>query len=264
MDSSDVDFVPYSSLDGTLKEICGLSYKDVIEKKFDSVRYSPENPSFVDCENNAVNEKCLREYRTFFRIPLEIVFHLPGENAAWNPPPGCVAIYGFMFCCGVTLPIPGFIARFLSSVKCAPMKLTPNAYRNLMGLYCLWRDLNFGELSVNEIKHCLILRKSINETGSYYLGSYHPSRWMPIGEDGKRMEGKLDLPIKEDVPKKNGLIWGAPSSNKYRKGSWFFVQGNWGRKPSNNPDGMDLDIPRHFCEARTYTDQPRLTKDEAD
>ncbi|KAK0589364.1 hypothetical protein LWI29_013229 [Acer saccharum] len=88
------------------------------------------------------------------------------------------------------------------------MQLTPNAYRNLMGLYCLWHDLNFGEPLVNEIKHCLIIQKSINETGSYYLGSYHPSRWMPIGEDGKRMEGKLDLPIKEDVPKKNALIWG--------------------------------------------------------
>ncbi|KAK2652679.1 hypothetical protein Ddye_012535 [Dipteronia dyeriana] len=37
MDSSFVDFEPYSSLVETLKEICGLSYKDVIEKKFDSV-----------------------------------------------------------------------------------------------------------------------------------------------------------------------------------------------------------------------------------
>ncbi|KAK2634161.1 hypothetical protein Ddye_028953 [Dipteronia dyeriana] len=35
--SPDIDYVPYSSLVGTLKEICGLSYKDVIEKKFDSV-----------------------------------------------------------------------------------------------------------------------------------------------------------------------------------------------------------------------------------
>ncbi|KAK0598928.1 hypothetical protein LWI29_000784 [Acer saccharum] len=87
---------------------------------------------------------------------------------------------------------------------------------------------------------------------------------MPIGEDGKRMEGRLDLPIKEDVPKKNGLIWGALSSNKYWKGSWFFIQGNWGRKPSDGSDGTDLEIPRHFCEARTYTDQPKLTKEETD
>ncbi|KAI9161783.1 hypothetical protein LWI28_020639 [Acer negundo] len=37
MDSSAIDSMPYSSLVGTLKEICGLSYKDIIEKKFDSV-----------------------------------------------------------------------------------------------------------------------------------------------------------------------------------------------------------------------------------
>ncbi|KAK0573615.1 hypothetical protein LWI29_010937 [Acer saccharum] len=75
------------------------------------------------------------------------------------------------------------------------MQLTPNAYRNLIALYCLWRDLKFDAPTVNEIKHCLILRKSINEAGSYYLASYHSSRWLPIGEDGKRMNGKLDLPI---------------------------------------------------------------------
>ncbi|KAK0573048.1 hypothetical protein LWI29_002306 [Acer saccharum] len=141
-----------------------FTQSDVEDHRSIQVRYSSENPSFVDCENNAVDEKCLREYMTFFRIPKEVVFCLPGANAAWNPPPGCVAIFGFMFCCGVTLPISGFIARFLSSVKCAPMQLTPNAYRNLMGLYCLWRDLNFGAPTVNEIKHCLNLRKSINET----------------------------------------------------------------------------------------------------
>ncbi|KAI9177530.1 hypothetical protein LWI28_016351 [Acer negundo] len=37
MGSFAVDSVPYLSLVGTLKEICGLSYKDIIEKKFDSV-----------------------------------------------------------------------------------------------------------------------------------------------------------------------------------------------------------------------------------
>ncbi|KAK0574802.1 hypothetical protein LWI29_029323 [Acer saccharum] len=173
------------------------------------VRYSSGNPSFVDCEANAVDERCLKEYRTFFHIPSEVVFRLPGGNAAWNPPQGCMAIYGFMLYCGVTLPIPGFIARFLSSIKCAPMQLTPNAYRNLIGLYCLWRSLNFDAPTVNEIKHCLIFRKSVNETGSYFLASYHSSRWLPIGEDGKWMEGTLDL-------------------------------------------------------SSTYTDQPKLTKDEAD
>ncbi|KAK3225968.1 hypothetical protein Dsin_005830 [Dipteronia sinensis] len=37
MDSYVVDYVTYSSLDATLKETCGLRYKDVIAMKFDSV-----------------------------------------------------------------------------------------------------------------------------------------------------------------------------------------------------------------------------------
>lgn len=66
------------------------------------------------------------------------------------------------------------------------------------------------------------------------------------------MEGTLDLPSKEEAQKKNGLIWGALSSNKYWKGSWFFVEGNWGRKNSDDPDRAELNIPCHFCEAREY------------
>ncbi|KAK0572530.1 hypothetical protein LWI29_033001 [Acer saccharum] len=46
MDYSAVDYVPYSSVVGTLKEICGLSYQDVIEKKFDS-----DNINFEDQKN---------------------------------------------------------------------------------------------------------------------------------------------------------------------------------------------------------------------
>ncbi|KAK0571258.1 hypothetical protein LWI29_013306 [Acer saccharum] len=51
-------------------------------------RFSFENPSFVDCETNSVDEKCFREYRTYFCIPKEIIFRLPENHAAWNPPQG--------------------------------------------------------------------------------------------------------------------------------------------------------------------------------
>ncbi|KAK2646239.1 hypothetical protein Ddye_021434 [Dipteronia dyeriana] len=37
MDSTAVDSMPYWSVVGTLKEIYGLNYKDVIEMKFDSI-----------------------------------------------------------------------------------------------------------------------------------------------------------------------------------------------------------------------------------
>ncbi|KAK0586467.1 hypothetical protein LWI29_007433 [Acer saccharum] len=46
-----------------------FTQSDVEDHRGIQVRYSSENPSFVDYENNVVDEKCLREYRTFFRIP---------------------------------------------------------------------------------------------------------------------------------------------------------------------------------------------------
>ncbi|KAK0590545.1 hypothetical protein LWI29_028577 [Acer saccharum] len=49
-----------------------ITQSDIEDHRGIQVRYSPENPSFVDCENNAVDEKCLREYMTFFRIPYSV------------------------------------------------------------------------------------------------------------------------------------------------------------------------------------------------
>ncbi|KAK0605896.1 hypothetical protein LWI29_031911 [Acer saccharum] len=65
-----------------------ITQSDVEDHRGLQVRYSSENPSFMDCEANAVDERCLKEYRTFFHIPLEVVFRLPRGNAAWNPPQG--------------------------------------------------------------------------------------------------------------------------------------------------------------------------------
>ncbi|KAL5794014.1 hypothetical protein ACOSP7_002608 [Xanthoceras sorbifolium] len=60
---------------------------------------------------------------------------------------------------------------------------------------------------------------------SYYLASSTPNQWLPIGDDGKKRFGKLD--VSDD--KKRGVVWGLPSSHKYWKGAWFFVSGDWGR-----------------------------------
>ncbi|KAL5761995.1 hypothetical protein ACOSP7_018259 [Xanthoceras sorbifolium] len=61
--------------------------------------------------------------------------------------------------------------------------------------------------------------------GSYYLASSTLNQWLPIDEDGKKLSGKLD--VSDD--KKREIVWGLPSSNKYWKGAWFFVCGDWGR-----------------------------------
>ncbi|KAL5785893.1 hypothetical protein ACOSQ2_008285 [Xanthoceras sorbifolium] len=61
--------------------------------------------------------------------------------------------------------------------------------------------------------------------GSYYLASSNPNQWLPIGKDGKKLSGKLDVADE----KKRGVVWGLPSFNKYWKRAWFFVGGDWGR-----------------------------------
>ena len=55
---------------------------DVEDHRSLQTHFLPENPSFIDCEMNLVDDKCLREYRTYFRIPKEILFRLPGDHAA--------------------------------------------------------------------------------------------------------------------------------------------------------------------------------------
>ncbi|KAL5797799.1 hypothetical protein ACOSQ2_002619 [Xanthoceras sorbifolium] len=69
------------------------------------------------------------------------------------------------------------------------------------------------------------LRSTPGTDGSYYLASSTPNQWLPIGDDGKKRFGKLD--VLDD--KKRGVMWGLPSSHKYWKGAWFFVSGDWGR-----------------------------------
>ncbi|KAL5782951.1 hypothetical protein ACOSP7_007980 [Xanthoceras sorbifolium] len=85
--------------------------------------------------------------------------------------------------------------------------------------------------SSSPVSHCLdllsfrVIRSLPMGHGSYYLASSNPNQWLPIGEDGKKLSSKLDV----SDEKKRGVVWGLPSSNKYWKRAWFFVDGDWGR-----------------------------------
>ncbi|KAL5739213.1 hypothetical protein ACOSQ2_028393 [Xanthoceras sorbifolium] len=73
---------------------------------------SSSSPSFLDTEPNVVTERHLKRYREYYEIPREVKFILLEGRTAWNPPKGCVAIYGFMLNCGVTLPLQCNIPDF--------------------------------------------------------------------------------------------------------------------------------------------------------
>ncbi|KAL5814713.1 hypothetical protein ACOSQ4_025354 [Xanthoceras sorbifolium] len=90
--------------------------------------------------------------------------------------------------------------------------------------------------------------------GSYYLMSSQPNQWLPIDEDGRKLSGKLD--VLDD--KKRGIIWGLPSSNKYWKGAWFFVSGDWGRSlPADREKSLsEAYVPRLFTQPGIFATGP--------
>ena len=141
------------------------------------------------------------------------------DRAAWNPPPGMVAVYGAMLSCGVTLPLQPFITWFLADAQISPTQLAPNSYRILMCLWHFWYRMKLPPPTPREIRYFYTLRQS-GRSGTYFLLSSKPDHWIPKGVE---VIGKVDT-TKEDKAK--GFIWGFPSSNKYWKNSWFFIGGD--------------------------------------
>ena len=75
-----------------------------------------------------------------------------------------------MLSCGVTLPLQGFIARFLVDVGLSPAQLAPNSYRILIGMWALWSLNGYEAPTPREIRHFYSLRP-LGDGGTYYLRS---------------------------------------------------------------------------------------------
>ena len=85
-----------------------------------------------------------------------------------------------MLSCGVTLPLQGFIARFLADARLSPAQLAPNSYRILMGMWVLWSLNGYEAPSPREIRHFYSLRPA-GHGGTYFLSSTSAKHWMPKG-----------------------------------------------------------------------------------
>src|SRR5579862_1840019 len=142
---------------------------DIEEHRRARLHFSRGRPSSFDCEVNVVGESELALYRRRFDISPSTILSPSGDRAAWNPPSGAVAIYGVMLSCGVTLPLQGFIARFLADAGLSPAQLAPNSYRILMGMWTLWSLNGYEAPTPCEIRHFYSLRPSGNEGLITYL-----------------------------------------------------------------------------------------------
>ena len=81
--------------------------EDDIEEEHRAARipFSPEHICIYDVEPNVVGPEEVMKYMRRFDLDSDKISLVPAEGrAAWNPPPGHVAVYGAMLTCGVTLP----------------------------------------------------------------------------------------------------------------------------------------------------------------
>ncbi|KAK0585507.1 hypothetical protein LWI29_029583 [Acer saccharum] len=219
--------------------------EDDIEEEHRAARipFSPERICIYDVEPNVVGPDEITRYMRRFDLDSNEISLIPAEGrAAWNPPPGHVAIYGSMLTCGVTLPLQPFITWFLAEARLAPAQLTPNSYRILMCMWHMWHRMKRPPPTPREVRHFYSLRP-VGKTGIYFLQSNQPEFWIP---KNVVVKGCVEPTTDE---KMKGFVWGFPTSNKFWKNSWFFVGKDWGQSISFDLDGtqMTCRVPRYFC-----------------
>ncbi|KAK0575371.1 hypothetical protein LWI29_038014 [Acer saccharum] len=219
--------------------------EDDIEEEHRAARipFSPERICIYDVEPNVVGPDEITRYMRRFDLDSNEISLIPAEGrAAWNPPPGHVAVYGSMLTCGVTLPLQPFITWFLAEARLAPAQLTPNSYRILMCMWHMWHRMKRPPPTPREVRHFYSLRP-VGKTGIYFLQSNQPEFWIP---KNVVVKGCVEPTTDE---KMKGFVWGFPTSNKFWKNSWFFVGKDWGQSISFDLDGtqMTCRVPRYFC-----------------
>ena len=147
--------------------------EDNIEEEHRTARipFSPEQICIYDVEPNVVGPEEVTRYMRRFDLDSDEISLIPAEGrAAWNPPPGHVAVYGAMLTCGVTFPFQPFITWFLAEARLAPAQLTPNSYRILMCMWHMWHRMKRPPPTPLEIRHFYSLRP-VGKTGIYFLQS---------------------------------------------------------------------------------------------
>ncbi|KAJ4715188.1 Myristoylated alanine-rich C-kinase [Melia azedarach] len=139
---------------------------------------------FMDDEGNSMTAEMLAQLRKTYDIPSSVKFQ--------------------SFEYGLRLPIQLFFAQILSGLGVAPAQLSSMAWRNLAGLYILWKEMLGVEPSIEDVHAIFTLTTALKKPGLYYLKMY---------------TGKPHL-----VPHVN-----LNATDKAWDDFWFVVSGDWGQ-----------------------------------
>ena len=92
--------------------------------------------------------------RANYRIPSSVELRpLEDGESATDPPNGWVAVHEHQFKCGLTLPLHPWVQQILSALNVAVGQVTPNMWKQLLGMYVVWDLSGLGWPTYDEVMY---------------------------------------------------------------------------------------------------------------
>ena len=104
---------------------------------------------------------------------------------------------------GFGSPIHPFLLEITNFYNIAPIQLSPNSYRMIIGLYIMYRKKGFPPPTMTEISHFVGIRRSGNDLGFFYVALYpsHNRKGFSVGNPSNMKLWKPDYFYLFDVPR---------------------------------------------------------------
>ena len=95
------------------------------------------------------NEK-ITEIREKYGIPSFVGMEAnPLDHGLLHPPKGCIRMFTSILAAGFRVPMDEYEREILDTLRLAPIQLTPNSWRWLLGLRVAFKEQGFGEPSID-------------------------------------------------------------------------------------------------------------------
>ena len=196
----------------------------------------------------AMSLKELRSIRERYDIALFVGMRSnPRGYDRSHPPKGAIGMFALVLAAKFRVPMDSYERAILTHLQLAPIQLTPNSWRLLLGLRAAFREMGYGDpsLALLEVLFDIHTNKPprvknskgdwtidwSDLTGFYYLSPRLKPRF------GLGMSGEGDL------------LLGKPSNVKGWKDKCFLFTYNWFRRV--NPKRTEENLPK-FQKFKTF------------
>lgn len=113
--------------------------------------------------------------RVNYRIPSDVALPpLKDGELATNPPAGWMTVHENQFKCGMILPLHPWVQRILSGLDLVVGQITPNMWKQLLGMYMVWEMSGNGWHTFDEV---LSFYKLTYSSKRYCSGTVSMSGW---------------------------------------------------------------------------------------